>query len=204
MRRVAVTEQPKESLRFCVRRDVAIEDFGDRSLVLLCESLRLREINAVSRSMLGWLDGERTVKDIAALLADSLGGGEEARWAPVAAALLRMEEQGVARRVVEWSAERPEPMSEAKYLADPDVSFRQEDADGGILYNAETDSLEVINPVAVEIWTFLAAPRTQAEVVAHLCEVCEGASRVQVEKDVGEFIGAQLKKGFIGVVEDPA
>ena len=102
-------------LRFQLRPEAAIEDFGERSLVLLCDSLRLREINAVSRKMLGLLDGKRTVKDIAARLAGSLEGGEEERRAAVAEALLRMEAQGVARRVVEWSAERPEPMSEAKY-----------------------------------------------------------------------------------------
>ena len=95
-------------------------------------------------------------------------------------------------------------MSEAKYLADPDVSFRQEDDDGGILYNEETDSLEVINPVATEIWKFLSAPRTQTEVAAHLCETCEGAPREQVERDVAEFVESLLKKGFIGVMEEPA
>ena len=175
---------------------MAIEDFGERALALRGDTLELREVNASARRMLALLDGVRTVEDIAA----ATGLANEIVWT----ALAEMERQGIVRRVAELKREGPENMSEAKYLADPDVSFRREDDDGGILYNAETDSLEVINPVATEIWKFLSAPRTQADVVAHLCETCEGAAREQVEKDVAEFVESLLKKGFIGVVEDPA
>ncbi len=191
--------ESREDLRFRLREEAAIEDFGERSLVLLCDALCLREINGASRRMLALLDGTRTVKDIAALLLPSCG-----EPGTVAEALLRMEEQGIVRRVVEWSTERPERMSEAIYLRNPDVSFRQEGDDGGILYNADTDSLEVLNPTAAAIWSFLSAPRTPAEVAGHLCEVCEGASRAQVEKDVAEFIASMVEKGFIGVVKGPA
>ncbi|NCA81150.1 MAG: PqqD family protein [Opitutae bacterium] len=191
-------------LRFRLRDDTAIEDFGDRSLVLLCDSLHLREVNGRSKQLLELLDGERTVQDIAWAVAAGCGVPAREMLAPIAEALREMERHGIVRRVVDLKMERPEPMNAAKFLVNPDVSFRQEDDDGGILFNPDTDSIEVINPVAVAIWTFLAAPRTQAEVVAHLCEVCEGTARAQVEKDVDEFIGSLLKKGFIGVVETSA
>ena len=194
MREFAVNAE--RGLRYALRRDIALEDFGARSLALRCDALELREVNASARRMLALLDGVRTVEDIAAAtgLANEL----------VRSALAEMERLGIVCRAVRLEKERSGNMSEAKYLAAPDVSFRQEDDDGGILYHAETDALEVINPVATEIWKFLSAPRTQAEVAAHLCETCEGAARGQVEKDVAEFFAALLKKGFIGVVEDPA
>ena len=181
------------TLVFRLRNDAALEDFGDRSLVLLGDSLRMRAINRVARELLARLDGERTVQDISG----------DMEPADVRAALLEMERQGIVRRVVAWSRERTERMSDAKYLVNPDVSFRQEDDDGGILFNPDTDSLEVVNAVAAEIWKFLAAPRTQAEVAAHLCAVCADAPREQVEKDVAEFIGSLAQKGYIGVVAEP-
>jgi hypothetical protein len=199
LRPPASASRPRTSdlgLRYALRADVALEDFGEKSLVLLCGSLRMREINAASRKLLALLDGERTVADIAR--AADLDADD------VRAALLEMERQGMVRRVVEWKKERPGNMSDATYMADPDVSFRQEGGEGGILYNADTDSLEVVNPVAAEIWMFLSAPRTQAEVVAHLCAVCEGADPAQVERDVGEFLESMLQKGFVGVVEASA
>lgn len=195
---------PGEGLRFRLREECAIEDFGQQALVLLCDSLQLRAINGSSLKILELLDGERTVQDIALRLAPPCGGSVSGLAEAVAEALLRMEEQGIVRRIVNLSAERPAMMNAAKYLVNPDVSFRPEGADGAILFNPDADALEVINPIAAEIWTFLAAPRTQAEVVAHLCEVCEGAARAQVEKDVAEFIEPLLKKGFIGVLEEPA
>ena len=193
----------EENLRFQLRPEAACEDFDGRALVLLCDSLQLRELNAAARKIVARLDGRRTVKDIAGALAAESGTPEPETLVSVRDALLQMEAQGVVRRMVKLVAERPENMSAAKYLVDPDISFRQED-DGGLLYNVETDSLEVLNPVAVAIWSFLAAPRTQAEVVDHLCAVCAGAVREQVEQDTGEFLESMLKKGFIGVVEEPA
>ena len=180
-------------LRYALRTDVAIADFGERSLVWRCDALEMREVNAAGRKILALLDGERTVADIA--------GAAEMAAADVAAALREMERQGIVRRVAALSKERPGDVNEAKYLADPDVSFRPEDDDGGILYNAETDVLEVVNPTAAEIWKYLAAPRTPAEVVAHLLAVCDGADREQVERDVGDFLESMRSKGFVGTVE---
>ena len=191
-------------LRFRLRADVALEDFGDRSLALLCGSLRLREINAAARKILGCLDGERTAKDIAERLAGELAGDAAARREAVAAALRRLEAQGVVRRVAALGQERIGTMGATRYLADPDVSFRQEDDEGGILFHAEADAVEVINPTATAIWKLLAAPRTQAEIVAHLCATFQGAPPAQVARDVDEFIAAFLKKGFVGVVEASA
>ena len=50
-------------LRFALRADVAIEDFGERALVLRCDALDMREINAGGRKILALLDGERTVAE---------------------------------------------------------------------------------------------------------------------------------------------
>ena len=183
-------------LQYALRNEVAIEDFGERALVLRCDALEMREVNAAGRNILALLDGERTVADIA--------GAAKMAAADVAAALREMERHGIVRQVAALSKERPGDVNEAKYLADPDVSFRPEDDDGGILYNAETDLLEVINPTAAEIWKFLAAPRTPAEVVAHLLDVCDGADREQVARDVRDFLESMRTKGFVGTVAEPA
>ena len=72
-------------LRYALRKDVAIEDFGGRSLALRCDVLELREINAGGRKILERVDGKRTVADIAR--ATDMAAEE------VAAALREMERQ---------------------------------------------------------------------------------------------------------------
>ncbi|MBN2106011.1 MAG: PqqD family peptide modification chaperone [Deltaproteobacteria bacterium] len=191
------------TVRFCLRNDVGIEDFGDRSLVLLCDSMRLREINALARKLLVFADGGRTLHEIVLRAAGDCGVPVQEMLHSIAEAMLQMERQGIVRRMVKLATERTEDMGEIKYLVNPDVSFRPEDDDGAILFNADSDSLEVINPTAAEIWSCLAAPCTQAQVVEHLCSVCDGASQGAVEKDVSEFLDSMVKKGFIGMVEKP-
>lgn len=48
---------------------VAIEDFGERSLALHCEDLRLVELNATARDLINRLDGETPLEAIVAAMA---------------------------------------------------------------------------------------------------------------------------------------
>ncbi len=48
---------------------VAIEDFGERSLALHCEDLRLVELNATARDLVNRLDGETPLEQVAAAMA---------------------------------------------------------------------------------------------------------------------------------------
>lgn len=49
---------------------VAIENFGERSLALHCESLRLVELNATAADLLSRLDGRATLDQVAVAMAD--------------------------------------------------------------------------------------------------------------------------------------
>jgi hypothetical protein len=50
---------------------VAIEDFGERSLVLHCEDLRMVELNATARDLVRRLDGGATLHQVAASMAET-------------------------------------------------------------------------------------------------------------------------------------
>jgi hypothetical protein len=52
---------------------VAIEDFGERSLVLHCVDLRLVELNATARDLLSRLDGQASLRQVAAAMAADYG-----------------------------------------------------------------------------------------------------------------------------------
>lgn len=49
---------------------VAIEDFGERSLALHCEDLRMIELNTTARDLLRRLDGKTSLEQIAAAIAE--------------------------------------------------------------------------------------------------------------------------------------
>jgi hypothetical protein len=94
-------------------------------------------------------------------------------------------------------------MSEAKrYLANPDVSCREEEPEeGAILFNPDTDAILVINPTGLLIWRVLEEkPRMQGEIVTHLMENCDDVPTDQVAADVDAFLQALLPGGFVGEV----
>jgi hypothetical protein len=92
-------------------------------------------------------------------------------------------------------------MSERKrYLANPDVSCREEGPEGALLFNPDTDGMMVLNPTGLVIWEALDEPRTQDEIVAHLRERCDNVPVEQVGTDVDEFLQALLPGGFVGEV----
>jgi hypothetical protein len=81
--------------------------------------------------------------------------------------------------------------------------LREEDGDGAILFNADTDALLVINPIGLIIWKFLKAhPRTKSNIVDHLKEVCDDVPLDEVVADVDKFIDELYGKEFVGEVVD--
>jgi hypothetical protein len=87
-----------------------------------------------------------------------------------------------------------------QYLANPDVSCREEGPEGALLFNPDTDGMMVINPTGLLIWQELSRPRTQDQIVSRLAEACDGVPDAEVEDDVAEFLQTLLPGGFVGEV----
>ena len=91
--------------------------------------------------------------------------------------------------------------ADERYMVNPDVSCRIEDEDGAILYNPDTDGVQVINTIGLELWETLSVPRDLSELVAHIEDVCRDIPENEAAKDVKEFVTSMVQKGYIGVVE---
>ncbi len=180
--------------------EAAIEDFDDGSLVLLCEQLRLVELNPTARSIVGMLDGVRSTREIAEAVAQLYGAPFEQAHSDVVELLADLEEQGVVERHDQRNEEKKMTGETKQYQVNPDVSCREEAPDGAILFNPDKNDVMAINPVGLLIWRALNKPRTQEEIAAHLLEVCEGAPPEQVGTDVSEFIQTLVPGGFVGEV----
>ena len=81
-------------------------------------------------------------------------------------------------------------MSEVqRFRVNPVVSCGDEGEEGTVLFNPDTDDTALINPTGREIWGFLEAPRTVAEIAAHLGEEFEESPDVEeVTRDVVQFL----------------
>ncbi len=88
-----------------------------------------------------------------------------------------------------------------QYLANPDVSCREEGPDGALLFNPDTDQVVVVNVTGLLIWRAVTQPRAQDQIVAALVEQCDNVPPDQVAQDVNEFLQKLVNKGIVGIYE---
>jgi hypothetical protein len=91
-----------------------------------------------------------------------------------------------------------------RYIVNPDVSCREEEPDGALLFDPDTDEVLVVNITGLLIWRVLAEPRSRQEVVDALVEQCNNVPADQVAQDVSEFMEQLIAKGFAGIYEGEA
>jgi hypothetical protein len=186
---------------YVLKPSVAIEDFDNESLIFLPEERRLIKINAVARDILKRLDGKRTIYAIANELALSYMEPCDLLLNDVFAVLSDLAAQSVVKEVNRLKTIKDfQCMKNTKYSINHDVSCRIEEPEGAVLFNPETDAVQVINPTGLAIWQALEFPKTKQEIVEYLLDVCEDVPEDQVVQDVEEFIERLNAAGFIGEI----
>ncbi len=75
-----------------------------------------------------------------------------------------------------------------RYQSNPDVSFRDEDHEGAVLYNPDMDLSTIMNVTGGLIWVFIEKPRTLDEIAAFLVESFSGIDFESAKNDAENFI----------------
>jgi hypothetical protein len=88
-----------------------------------------------------------------------------------------------------------------RYLRNPDVVLREEEEEGGLLFNPDTNQVKVVNPTGLFIWQECDGQKGRDEIVQTLVEAFEDVPIEQVSQDVQNFIDSMLQSGFIGTIE---
>ena len=85
----------------------------------------------------------------------------------------------------------------ATYLCNPDVILREEDENGGLLFDPDTNQVKVLNATGLFVWKHCDGSRPLAEVVAAIQQTFEGAPKDQVAGDVMDFVVLLVDDGFL-------
>ena len=80
--------------------------------------------------------------------------------------------------------------------------LREEDDEGALIYNPDTDQIKVINPTGLFIWQQCDGTKDMGGIVSAVKESYEEVPPDQVEEQVEIFIEDMVKTGFIGTVEE--
>jgi len=88
-----------------------------------------------------------------------------------------------------------------QYLRNPDVVLREEDEDGGLLFNPDTNVVKLINATGLFIWKECNCARRMDDIVAVVRDSFDDVPEEQVTQDVKEFIDYMTAAGFLGITE---
>jgi hypothetical protein len=88
-----------------------------------------------------------------------------------------------------------------RYLCNPDVVLREEDEDGGLLFNPDTNQVKVINSTGLFIWKLFGSAQEVPAVIAAIHAEFEDVPQEMVAADVQAFLDEMIQTGFIGIIE---
>ena len=90
----------------------------------------------------------------------------------------------------------------SQFLRNPDVILREEDEDGALLFNPDTNQVRVLNATAVFLWHLGDGSKGIPDMVAALKTQFEGVPEKEAEDHVKSFMDDMTANGFIGVAEE--
>ena len=91
-------------------------------------------------------------------------------------------------------------------VRNPDVVLREEDPDGALLFNPDTNQIRVINPTGLFIWKNCDGTRDLSAIVSAMKEAFDGVPEEEVHDEIHEFITDMHSNGFLGIpleADDP-
>jgi hypothetical protein len=84
-------------------------------------------------------------------------------------------------------------------IRNPDVVLREEDPDGALLFNPDTNQIRVINPTGLFIWKHCDGKKDLPAIISALKKTFADVPEAEVEGQVNTFIEDMRTNGFLGV-----
>jgi hypothetical protein len=86
-------------------------------------------------------------------------------------------------------------------IRNPDVVLREEDPDGALLFNPDTNQIRVINTTGLFIWKHCDGKKDMPAIVTALKKTFAGVPAAEVEGQVKAFVDDMQSNGFLGIPE---
>ena len=88
------------------------------------------------------------------------------------------------------------------YIRNPDVVLREEDPDGALLFNPDTNQIRAINTTGLFVWQMCDGNAAMPSIVAAVMESFAQVPEDEVAGQVRDYVDDMVAAGFIGTVED--
>jgi len=89
-----------------------------------------------------------------------------------------------------------------EYIKNPDVVLREEDIDGALLFNPDTNQIKVLNTTGLFIWKLCEKKHNITNIIKALKNSFDQVPDDKAEDQVKTFINEMKESGFIGIIKD--
>jgi hypothetical protein len=188
---------PERTKYFARSRHVAVEHFDDGAVVLFVSKRRLIVLDHRQSQLVQYFDGGQTLAQVVVDYAASSGLSEEEALKTINSAC----EELVEAQVLVSGQVSSEKGARLRmlYLQNPDVNIREEDADGALLFDPDTNRIKLLNGTGLYIWKQCREPRTPDDIVASVKEQFEDVPENEIAEDVKVFLDSMVANGLLGV-----
>jgi len=180
-----------------------VQPVGDGGLLLHTGKHQLIELNPKTKLILDHTDGQRQLSDIVAKLANEFGISGESAFFDATSFYIQLTDLGLAEVVYPDQRKEVKNMvdSSVRYIADPDVVVREQDEDqGALLFNPDTNQVQLLNVTGLSIWNMLGEGCTIKQIISNLVTEYEDVPEDEVTADIKDFIEILLNSNFLGTV----
>lgn len=94
------------------------------------------------------------------------------------------------------------PALPPRFMRNPDVVMHEEDSDGALVFNPDTDKIKVLNQTGFFIWRLCDGSHDMESLIALVRETFDDVPEDQVTGQIQDFIDEMVNSGFIGIVEE--
>lgn len=183
----------------------AVESFEDGALVLNLADRVMTELSLIARDVLNLTDGTRSLQQVAEILAQAHLVPLEVMTGDVGQQYELLLQQRIVERVWLPQEKDDSDMTDLStfphYLCNPDIVLREEDENGGLLFNPDTNQIKVVNSTGLFIWKRLGSSQGAQAVIAAILSEFEDVPQDVVAADVQAFLDEMAQTGFIGIIE---
>ncbi len=185
---------------FVPKKEICVEVFDEGALVLNLHNKELTELNPIEYWFWDQLDGEKNLEEIADSYSKKFGISRiealsklwnmcQQLWKNHSLLDLKKNKKG-------------DIMSQTKHIQNPDVNLREEDEDGALLFNPDTDQVKLLSQTGHYIWKLCERERSVEEIINAFNKDFDDVPEAQVKTDVEEFLKQMVDSGFIGVMDE--
>ena len=89
-----------------------------------------------------------------------------------------------------------------RFIRNPDVVLHEEDPDGALVFNPDTDQIRVLNQTGYFVWQLCDGSHDMQSLVTSVRGSFDEVPEINVSTQVEDYVNEMVNAGFIGTVEE--